>query len=92
MYAANCAVNKPIVPDPHTKTFLPGPASAACAALKEFPPGSINAPTVSSIESGKKCNAVAGTNNCSASAPAQPFLIPISNLFSQTCWRLFKQR
>ena len=52
--------------------FLPGPASAACDALREFPPGSTIAPIASSIESGNACNARAGIKNFSAKAPAKP--------------------
>ena len=62
-----------MVPLPQINIFFPGPACAACAARSAFPPGSISAPIVSSIESGSENNACAGTSSCSASAPGQPF-------------------
>ena len=78
-------MSNPIVPLPQTKIFFPGAECAACAARKELPPGSMSAPIASSIESGNSYNANSGKSNFSASAPGQPFLIPISNLFAQTC-------
>ena len=50
------ATSSPIVPGPRTRARSPDPTAAALAARSALPPGSTNAPSRGSIESGSTCN------------------------------------